>query len=108
MQEFKDWKEFINEVLIESGEFKNPITEFKGVSSVDIEYIIKNGNVTQEIIETTKVLNPDLVVIGQKGNGARIWEGFWIGGTTQRFIKKLSQSLTYKLWIHFENLEAMS
>ncbi len=69
------------------------ITEFKGVSSVDIEYIIKNGNVTQEIIETTKVLNPDLVVIGQKGNGARIWEGFWIGGTTQRIIKKVRQPL---------------
>jgi nucleotide-binding universal stress UspA family protein len=69
------------------------LTEAKDVSTVEIEYIIKNGNVTQEIIDTTKVLNPDLVVIGQKGNGARIWEGFWIGGTTQRIIKKVRQPL---------------
>jgi len=35
MQEFKDWKEFINEVLIGSGQFENPITEFKGEAEIE-------------------------------------------------------------------------
>ncbi|CAM4018481.1 hypothetical protein FLAN108750_05460 [Flavobacterium antarcticum] len=35
MQEFKHWKEFINRVLIDSGQFENPITEFKGEAEIE-------------------------------------------------------------------------
>jgi len=35
MQEFKDWKEFINRILIDSGQFENPITEFKGEAEIE-------------------------------------------------------------------------
>ncbi len=35
MQEFKHWKEFINRVLIDSGKFENPITEFKGDAEIE-------------------------------------------------------------------------
>ncbi|AOW18419.1 hypothetical protein LPB03_13565 [Polaribacter vadi] len=35
MQEFKDWKEFINQILIDSGQFENPITEFKGEAEIE-------------------------------------------------------------------------
>ena len=34
MQEFKDWKEFINQILIDSGQFEKPITEFKGEAEI--------------------------------------------------------------------------
>lgn len=36
MQGFKHWKEFINRVLIDSGEFENPKTEFKGEAEIEI------------------------------------------------------------------------
>ena len=35
MQEFKDWKEFINQILIDSGQFENPVTEFKGEAEIE-------------------------------------------------------------------------
>ncbi|WP_250437382.1 hypothetical protein [Hanstruepera flava] len=35
MQEFKDWKEFINQILIDSGQFEKPITEFKGEAEIE-------------------------------------------------------------------------
>ena len=35
MQEFKDWKEFINQILIDSGQFEKPITEFKEVAEIE-------------------------------------------------------------------------
>lgn len=34
MQEFTHWKEFINRVLIDSRQFKSPITEFKGEAEI--------------------------------------------------------------------------
>jgi nucleotide-binding universal stress UspA family protein len=82
------------------------LTDLKEVASVSVEYIIKNGNVTQEILDTAKSLNPILVVIGQKGNGARIWDEFWIGGTTQRIIKKVKQPvLIVPISAHFHPLK---
>jgi hypothetical protein len=35
MQEFKDWKEFINRIIIDSGQFENPITAFKGEAEIE-------------------------------------------------------------------------
>jgi len=35
MQEFEHWKEFINRVLIDSGQFENPKTEFKGEAEIE-------------------------------------------------------------------------
>ena len=35
MQKFKDWKEFINRILIDSGQFENPTTEFKGETEIE-------------------------------------------------------------------------
>tara|TARA_R110002126_G_scaffold100532_1_gene232106 strand:+ start:1890 stop:2459 length:570 start_codon:yes stop_codon:yes gene_type:complete len=35
MKEFKHWKEFINRILIDSGKFENPKTEFKGEAEIE-------------------------------------------------------------------------
>ncbi len=35
MQEFKDWKEFINRILIDSGQFEKPVTEFKRETEIE-------------------------------------------------------------------------
>jgi hypothetical protein len=35
MQEFKDWKEFINRILIDSGQFENPISELKNDTEIE-------------------------------------------------------------------------
>jgi hypothetical protein len=35
MQEFKDWKEFINQILIDSGQFEKPVTELKGEAEIE-------------------------------------------------------------------------
>lgn len=35
MQEFKDWKEFINQILIDRGQFENPISEFRGEAEIE-------------------------------------------------------------------------
>jgi hypothetical protein len=35
MQEFKDWKEFIKRILINSGQFENSTTEFKGEAEIE-------------------------------------------------------------------------
>ncbi|WAC02145.1 hypothetical protein N7U66_20610 [Lacinutrix neustonica] len=35
MQEFKDWKGFINQILVDSGQFKNPVAEFKGEAEIE-------------------------------------------------------------------------
>jgi hypothetical protein len=35
MEEFKHWKEFINRVLIDSGKFEKPKTEFKGDAEIE-------------------------------------------------------------------------
>ena len=35
MQEFKDWNEFINKVLIQSGQFESPKTERKGETEIE-------------------------------------------------------------------------
>jgi hypothetical protein len=35
MQEFKHWKEFINQVLIDSGKFEKPTIEFKGDMEIE-------------------------------------------------------------------------
>ena len=40
MQEFKDWKEFINRILIDSGQFENPTSEI-------------GGNVEEQIFKST-------------------------------------------------------
>lgn len=36
MQEFKDWNEFINRILIDSGQFNNTTSEFKGTTHKEI------------------------------------------------------------------------
>jgi hypothetical protein len=36
MQESKDWKEFINQILIDSRQFETPKTEFKGETEIQI------------------------------------------------------------------------
>lgn len=35
MQEFKDWKEFINQVLIDSGQFENPTSDIKNITETE-------------------------------------------------------------------------
>ena len=35
MQEFKHWKEFINRVLIDSGQFENPTSDLKNVTEIE-------------------------------------------------------------------------
>ena len=35
MQEFKDWKEFINQILFDCGQFENRVTEFKGDAEIE-------------------------------------------------------------------------
>ncbi|WP_375239013.1 hypothetical protein [Aurantibacter sp.] len=35
MQEFKDWKEFINQVLINSGQFVNPTSDIKNITETE-------------------------------------------------------------------------
>ena len=69
------------------------LSELKEASNVPLEYLVRSGNVTHEIIEATKQIKPTVVVMGQNGNGARKWDGFWVGGTTQRVIRKAEQPI---------------
>ena len=47
MQKSKDWKEFINQILIESGKFENPITEFKGEAEIEAFKSIDKNSLTE-------------------------------------------------------------
>ena len=47
MQESKDWKEFINRVLIDSGQFRSPITEFKGEAEIEIFRMTDKDSLTE-------------------------------------------------------------
>ena len=47
MQELKDWKEFINKVLIDSRQFENPKTEFKGEAEIETFKSIDQNSVTE-------------------------------------------------------------
>ncbi|MFD0992005.1 hypothetical protein [Tenacibaculum geojense] len=47
MQEFKDWKEFINQILIDSGQFENPATEFKGEAEIETYKSTKKNSLTE-------------------------------------------------------------
>ena len=47
MQEFKDWKEFINQILIDSGQFENPVTEFKGEAEIEIYKSTDKNSLTE-------------------------------------------------------------
>ena len=47
MQEFKHWKEFINRVLIDSGKFENPKTEFKGDAEIETFKSTEQNSLTE-------------------------------------------------------------
>ncbi|MFI1770309.1 hypothetical protein [Thalassobellus citreus] len=47
MQEFKHWKEFINRVLIDSGKFENPKTEFKGDAEIETFKSTEKNSLTE-------------------------------------------------------------
>ena len=47
MKEFKHWKEFINRVLIDSGKFENPKTEFKGDAEIETFKSTEKNSLTE-------------------------------------------------------------
>ncbi len=47
MQEFKSWKEFIKSVLIDSRQFENPTTEFKGTTEIETYKSTDNNSLTE-------------------------------------------------------------
>jgi hypothetical protein len=47
MQKFTHWKDFINQVLIDSGKFEIPITEFKGETEIEIYKSTDKNSLTE-------------------------------------------------------------
>ena len=47
MQEFKSWKEFIKSLLIDSRQFENPTTEFKGTTEIETYKSTDNNSLTE-------------------------------------------------------------
>ena len=47
IQNFKHWKEFINRVLIDSGKFENPKTEFKGEAEIETFKSTEQNSLTE-------------------------------------------------------------
>ncbi|TXE15614.1 hypothetical protein ES731_15205 [Psychroflexus gondwanensis] len=68
MKEFKNWKEFINQVLIESGQFENPKTEFKEDTEIESYKstnrnsltIIEVGYIKDNLLIYLHVFNPTI------------------------------------------------
>ena len=69
MQEFKNWKEFINRILIDSGKFENPITEFKGTTEIETYKTsyktslteIRVGYLEENLLIYLQVFNPKII-----------------------------------------------
>lgn len=69
MQEFKHWKGFINRVLIDSGKFDNPTTEFKGDTEIETYKIsdhnslteIKVGYLKENLLIYLQIFNPKVL-----------------------------------------------
>ncbi|ALM19826.1 hypothetical protein AAT17_00405 [Nonlabens sp. MIC269] len=47
MREFKDWKEFINRILINSGQFEKPVIEFKGEVEIETYKLTDKNSLTE-------------------------------------------------------------
>ncbi|ARN71171.1 hypothetical protein BST91_05660 [Nonlabens tegetincola] len=47
MREFKDWKEFITRVLINSGQFEKPVIEFKGEVEIETYKLTDKNSLTE-------------------------------------------------------------
>ena len=68
MQELKDWKEFINEILIDSGQFENPKTELKGEAEIETfkstdqnsETEIRVGYLKENLLIYLHIFNPTI------------------------------------------------
>ena len=68
MQEFKHWKEFINRVLIDSGKFESPKTEFKGEAEIETFKStdqnsmteIKVGYLKENLLIYLQIFNPTI------------------------------------------------
>ncbi len=50
MTEFKDWKEYINQILIDSRQFENPTTEFKGDAEIETFKSTEKNSLTEIIV----------------------------------------------------------
>ena len=69
MQEFKNWKELINRILIESGQFENPVTELKGESEIETYKStnksslteIRVGYLEENLLIYLQIFNPKIV-----------------------------------------------
>jgi len=57
---------------------------------VPINFILRQGNITKEVSALVKELDPMMVISGAHGSGAVNWEDLWLGGTVQKFVRKLS------------------
>ena len=66
MQGFKNWKEFINQTLIDSGQFENPVAEFKGEAEIETYKTsdknslteIKVGYLKENLLIYLQIFNP--------------------------------------------------
>ncbi|MCR8667697.1 hypothetical protein NO995_08385 [Aestuariibaculum sp. M13] len=47
MQEFKDWKEFINRILIDSGQFENATSDLRNTTEIETFKSTKKGSLTE-------------------------------------------------------------
>ncbi|MCP4123151.1 MAG: universal stress protein [Bacteroidetes bacterium] len=64
----------------------NQLPETRGVP---INFILRQGNITKEVSALVKELDPIMVISGAHGSGAVNWEDLWLGGTVQKFVRKL-------------------
>ena len=47
MQEFKDWKEFINRILINSGQFENPTSDIRNTTEIETFKLTDKDSLTE-------------------------------------------------------------
>jgi len=63
--------------------------ELPDTRSVPIEFVLREGNIAKEVSDLVEELDPVMVISGAHGSGASRWEELWLGGTVQKFVRKL-------------------
>lgn len=59
------------------------------LKEVDIEWVVREGNIAAEIEKYADEIDPLLIITGSQGSGSDQWDQLLVGGTAQKMLRKM-------------------
>lgn len=69
------------------------LPEIPDADTVPVSFLLEEGNVHERICKAADDLGNPLVIMGSHGSGSGMWEDLWMGGTTQKVIRRIKHPL---------------